>query len=301
MTSKDVLIELTDLRFRYQSNDFDTLHNISLTISAGECIGLIGPNGAGKSTLISLITGLLQPTAGSLFYQQSEAQQAFIKQYLALVPQEYAFYEKLTVMQNLDYFASLLTNIDEKSIVEKALTKCQLDAVATKKAQHLSGGYKRRLNLAIALLKHPKVLILDEPTVGIDPISRELILTLLADLKQQGTTIIYTSHLLSEVEQICDRIYGLKRGELININTIGDNAPLQISFAETINNSTFSEISALIPNVVKTGDSQLTIERCKEPLFILAQLNQLSLPTICEINFSTLHLENYYKELFTEQ
>lgn len=300
MPDHDFIIKLQQLSFRYKSNDVDTLNNLSLAIKPGECVGLIGPNGAGKSTLISIITGLLSAQTGSVCYGDNATPRQFIKQQLALVPQEYAFYERLTVQQNLAYFASLLKTNNCDELVTNTLAQCQLSHVSSKKADNLSGGYKRRLNLAIALLKQPSVLILDEPTVGIDPVSRELIMQLLATLKQQGTTIFYTSHLLTEVEQICDTIYGLKRGELIHITAHSENAPLQISFESALCDDAIAGITALLPNTQLNSPSQIEISSCKEPLALLAQLNQVSLPPISEINYSTLHLENYYKELFTE-
>jgi ABC-2 type transport system ATP-binding protein len=210
-------IEISDLNFYYPKVAKAALNGINLHIQGGQCLGLIGPNGSGKSTLLSILSGLLIPTTGTLSFTHNKnlSLVKFIQQHVALVPQEYAFYPQLSVSQNLRYFASLcgIKAKEQKNQVALVLQQCQLEKVSHQLASTLSGGYKRRLNLAIGLLKSPSILYLDEPTVGVDPSSRAAIMALLQALKKQGTTIIYTSHLLSEVQEICDQIIMLNKGQ----------------------------------------------------------------------------------------
>lgn len=212
-----IAIQVEQLTYRHKGSLKDALQNISFTVPVGSCTALIGPNGAGKSTLISLLSGLLKHQSGHIQYPQSkQTLKPAIKSLVALVPQEYAFYRQMTVLQNLQYFVGLLplSSKQQDTRVLLVAKETGLNKHLKIKSEHLSGGYKRRLNLAIALLKSPKILFLDEPTVGIDPVSRDEILTLIKRLKSSGVTIIYTSHLLTEVEDICDEILLLQAGKM---------------------------------------------------------------------------------------
>lgn len=231
MTENRLAIEASNISFKYPGNDYYSLDDISVTIKANSCTGIIGPNGAGKSTFISLLCGLIEPEQGKISYYAAnsngangkdidatnESIEQRVKNEVALIPQEYAFYPELTIRQNLAYFVALSekNKVRRKAIIESTLAQCALSDVANKKAQSLSGGYKRRLNIAIALSKQPSIIFLDEPTVGIDPISRQQIIELLVSLKQQGKTLVYTSHMLNEVEQICDDVVLLNHGKAI--------------------------------------------------------------------------------------
>jgi len=177
--------------------------------------GLLGPNGAGKSTLISLIAGLHQPCEGSVsingqFYKTDRTS---ILKSLAVVPQDYAFYLALSVIENIRFFADLYHC--KKQQIDQAIELTGLGEHQLKQANALSGGLKRRLNLAIGLLNKPEILILDEPTVGIDPQSRQFILKAIKNINEQGVIIIYTSHYMEEVEQLCDVVAILDHGKII--------------------------------------------------------------------------------------
>ena len=214
------------LSYKYPKNNYHSLLDINLNIQAKCCTGIIGPNGSGKSTLISALCGLLTDFEGSISYQgMTDNLLDCVKQKVALVPQEYAFYPQLTVLQNVEYFLSLC--IIDKSrwnlLINDILTQCELVTVKHQKAKKLSGGYKRRLNIAIALVKEPEVLFLDEPTVGIDPESREVIIRLLEQFKKQGKTLLFTSHMLDEVEKICDDIIVLRDGKAVMHEQDGQN------------------------------------------------------------------------------
>lgn len=201
-------------------NDKLALDNISFNIDEGEVFGLIGPNGAGKSTLINIISGLMSPNNGTVEIDNMNIKKDSIKikSTLGLVPQELAIIETLTPYDNLEYFGSLcgLHGKLLKERINECLEISGLSDVKKKKVNKLSGGMKRRLNIAIALINHPKILILDEPAVGVDPQSRNYIFTVLKKLsKEENTTIIYTSHYMEEVENLCSKIFIMDEGKEI--------------------------------------------------------------------------------------
>lgn len=195
-----------------------SLQNLSLSIEEGEIYGLLGPNGAGKTTLISMLCGLIKPTSGSFTIDGlSYAGNAFaIKKIIGVVPQEYALYPTLTARENLLYFGSMygLQRKELKDIVAESLNLLGLLKFADNKIETFSGGMKRRVNLIAGILHHPKVLFLDEPTVGVDVQSKNAIIDYLKLLNKKGTTIIYTSHHLSEAQDFCSHIAILDRGRI---------------------------------------------------------------------------------------
>ena len=213
------MIEVARVSYRYRAAAAPALSDISFKVSPGECFGLLGPNGAGKSTLFSLMTGALQLQQGeiSLAGASIRTDLARVRDDAALAPQELAFYPALTGRQNLEFFcgAARLKRSIWRERIASATTACQLEDVLDRQAETYSGGLKRRLNLAIALLATPKTLYLDEPTVGIDAHSRTAIVNAIAELKQQGATIVYTSHYMEEVETLCDSIAVIDQGRLV--------------------------------------------------------------------------------------
>jgi len=202
------VIEIRDLRFRYPGAARDALLGLSLQVRDGSLFGLLGPNGSGKTTLISLLTGLLQAASGDVRIGDGAR---------ALVPQDYAFYPRLTVAENLSCFGGVLglQGGELRLRIDEVTGVAGLPDFLAKRAEHLSGGLKRRLNLAIGLLNRPRLLFLDEPTVGIDPQSRQFILEAIRRLNAEGTTVIYTSHYMDEVQQLCDSIGVLDEGRLL--------------------------------------------------------------------------------------
>jgi ABC-2 type transport system ATP-binding protein len=213
------LVRVEKLGYRYAGSDKASLSDICLSIPEGSCFGLLGPNGAGKTTLISLLTGLLPKQSGDIrvgewhYPQNAEA----IKGMSALVPQEYAFYPSLTARENFRFFAGLyrIPRNQFASRMEECVTICGLGNVLDQRAENYSGGIKRRLNLALGLLSKPRLLYLDEPTVGIDAQSRHFILEAIQALQQSGMTIVYTSHYMEEVEQICDDVAIIDEGRVV--------------------------------------------------------------------------------------
>lgn len=214
------MIAIEGLGFRYPTAERDALHDFSLTVPDGCLFGLLGPNGSGKTTLMSLLTGLLRPTSGHIRLGRAEHAGPRV----ALVPQEYAFYPQLTVMENLRFFAGVcgVEPGEHDARLGWAIEAAGLGDFRRMRAQRLSGGLKRRLNLAIGLLNKPELLLLDEPTVGIDPQSRSFILETVREIHRAGTTIVYTSHYMEEVEALCSDIGVLDQGELIARGSLDD-------------------------------------------------------------------------------
>ena len=215
------MIKIIELNHSYPISKSPALYRINLDISNSSTIGLLGPNGAGKTTLMSLLAGLQSVQQGEIYFDGVPFAKLSKKQrhQISLVPQDFAFYPLLTVWENLKFFASLY-DVRDKNYLLELLSKVDLTSHKNKLAKHLSGGLKRRLNFAIGLINRPKVIFLDEITVGIDPQSRQFILDSVAALKEQGVTVIYTSHYLQEIEQLCDKLVLLNEGNLIYQGTV---------------------------------------------------------------------------------
>lgn len=197
---------------------------VSITARPGEIVGLLGPNGAGKTTTVSMICGLVQPDQGSVRINGIDAQQdsPAAKHHIGLVPQDIALYETLSAIHNLELFGALYGIAGEslKQRTHAALELVGLADRANDKPATFSGGMKRRLNIAAALVHDPDVLILDEPTVGIDPQSRNAIFDNLEALRARGKAIIYTTHYMEEAERLCDRIVIMDHGKVIASDTL---------------------------------------------------------------------------------
>jgi ABC-2 type transport system ATP-binding protein len=213
------MLAIRNLSFRYPTANVAALSDVSFEARRGEVLGLLGPNGAGKTTLIAHLSGLLPLQSGDITIDQQAlaAARAHQPTRIAVAPQEYAFYPSLSVAENLACFAGIgsLSGSDKKSRIAECLAFAQLERYATVHANRLSGGLKRRLNLAIALLHRPELLLFDEPTVGVDPQSRAFLLHAIKQLAQDGCAVIYTSHYMEEVEAIADRVVILDQGRVL--------------------------------------------------------------------------------------
>lgn len=197
---------------------------INLKVKKGEIFGILGPNGAGKSTLIGMICGLVKKTSGEVIYEEATNKITKWKENIGIVPQDFALYWDLTARENISFFCSLYGFKGEelKKRTDKILEFVGLSDVGNKLATNFSGGMKRRLNIACAVAHSPKLIIMDEPTVGIDPQSRNHILESVLKLRDEGATIIYTSHYMQEVDDICDRIAIVDKGKVIAEGTSGE-------------------------------------------------------------------------------
>jgi ABC-2 type transport system ATP-binding protein len=198
--------------------------DVSFRVDRGETIGLLGPNGAGKTTTVSIIAGLLNADSGEVLIEGKQVQSDTdpVKLKIGLVPQDMALYDQLTARDNLTFFAALysLAGAKAKQAIDDVLHLVALSDRANHKVGTFSGGMKRRLNLAAALLHDPQILLLDEPTVGVDPQSRNAIFENLEALKKRGKTLIYTTHYMEEAERLCDRIVIIDHGKVIANDTL---------------------------------------------------------------------------------
>ncbi|MEZ5470287.1 MAG: ABC transporter ATP-binding protein [Marinicella sp.] len=205
---------------------FTAANDIYFEVNPGEIFGLLGPNGAGKSTTINCISGLLNPSLGEIYINQSSVLSEAIKAKasLGLVPQDLALYEDLSGQENLNFWGQAygLAGDQLKARIEAVLEQVGLTSRAKDLVSTYSGGMKRRLNFACAILHEPKALLLDEPTVGVDPQSREHLLTAVETLKEQGTAVLYTTHYMEEAERLCDRIAIIDHGKIIAIGTVDE-------------------------------------------------------------------------------
>jgi ABC-2 type transport system ATP-binding protein len=197
---------------------------VSFRAERGETVGLLGPNGAGKTTTVSMIAGLVRPDSGSVKVEGRAlaADTDPIKRRIGLVPQDLALFDELTALANLELFAALydLEGAAAKRAIGEALDLVGLADRAHDRVKNYSGGMKRRLNLASAMLHDPQILLLDEPTVGVDPQSRNAIFDNLEVLKQRGKTLVYTTHYMEEAERLCDRVVIIDHGKVVANDTL---------------------------------------------------------------------------------
>ena len=213
------IISIKNLCKNYKS--VKALDNLSLEINQGELFGLLGVNGAGKTTLIKILCGLTRKTCGEVIIDNFNLENQIdkIKEIIDISPQETSVAQNLTVKENLEFFAKIYNNCDQ-DYINQIIDTFALNDVLDKRAKTLSGGYKRRLSIAIALISKPKILFLDEPTLGLDVFARRDLWNIINKLKGK-VTIILTSHYLEEIESLCDRVAILSKGKLLQVGTIG--------------------------------------------------------------------------------
>ena len=247
------LIEIKDLIKRYDRNI--AVDNINLKIEDGEIFGLLGPNGAGKSTTINMLCGLIDPTSGEIIIDglKISKKNTEYKRNLGLVPQQIAIYENLSAEENIQFFGKL-AGLKGSLLKERVTESLEFVGLLDKRKsvpKSFSGGMKRRLNIACAIMHHPKIIIMDEPTVGIDPQSRNHILQAIKKLNSMGSTIIYTSHYMEEIEALCSRIAIMDHGKLIAEGTttelknqVSSNEKIKINVRD-VNYNSIEEIKAI--------------------------------------------------------
>jgi ABC-2 type transport system ATP-binding protein len=213
------MIRLENLHYRYRPEVPPALDGVSIDIAHGSIHGLLGPNGAGKTTLISLLAGLLTPQEGRITIDGEllDGWRTARPNAIAQIPQDYAFYPMLTVAENLAFFAGVqgLPRQERQRQCTKALAFSRLESVASQRAGELSGGLRRRLNLAIGLTGEPEILLLDEPTVGVDSQSRNFLLEAVRQFVLSGRTVLYTSHYMEEVEAVCSDVSIIDHGKVL--------------------------------------------------------------------------------------
>jgi len=234
----ELVLEVDSLRRVF--DDLVAVDAVSFEVPRGETYGLLGPNGAGKTTTISMVAGLLEPTAGRVRVVGKEMtpRSSEPKRAIGLVPQELAIYPDLTGRENLRFFGSLygLSRADVAARADEVLEIVGLQDRGDDRSDEYSGGMKRRLNIAIGLLHRPELLILDEPTVGVDPQSRNAILESVENLATEGMSVLYTTHYMEEAERLCDRVGIIDQGSLVAegsrrelVETIGEADSVELS------------------------------------------------------------------------
>ena len=286
------------------------LDNISFEVYEGEIFGFIGPNGAGKSTLINIITSLLSPDSGEIkicgYDIVNESIRA--KENIGYVPQDLALLEGLTACDNLEFFGALygLKGKLLKERINEALEISGLTEKKKEKVKKFSGGMKRRLNIAIGILNHPKVLILDEPTVGIDPQSRNHIFTFIKRIsKEWGTTVIYTSHYMEEVEELCNRVFIIDLGQEIAYgtkneikNSVSSNNKISIELEKVSGEVILDlrEIKGILNVLDKENEIILTIDKYFKMGNVLSVLENRNIE-IKKISYEEVKLEDVFLTL----
>jgi len=254
----DPVLECVHLRKTY--GDLVAVDDVGFTIEAGETYGLLGPNGAGKTTTISMIAGLLDPDGGTAVVDGSEitTRSTAAKAAIGLVPQDLAIYPDLTARENLRFFGKLYAlgdDLDRR--VDEVLEIIELTDRADDRTKEYSGGMKRRLNIGIGLLHEPELLILDEPTVGVDPQSRNAILESVEQLGARGMAVLYTTHYMEEAERLCDRVGIIDAGSIIAEGTRRELVEI-VGGRDRLHIEIKGDPSALIPRITALPD----VESC---------------------------------------
>lgn len=291
---------------------FGELHavdDVSFTVKEGEIFSLLGPNGAGKSTTISMVSGLLSPTKGDALVFGHSIRKAPTKaqELLGIVPQELAIYEDLTAKQNLMFWGRMfgLRGDTLKTRVKEVLELIELTDRQNQNAGKYSGGMKRRLNIGIALLHRPKLIILDEPTVGIDPQSRRKILDGVKQFRDQGTTVLYTTHYMEEAAELSDRIGIIDHGKIIALGTqddlsklVGEKERIMLTISEP---DSMAEVFMKLPDVDAVerldGHSLITTDNADDLLPKLFELAQENHAHISSVELQEVTLETVFLHL----
>lgn len=269
--------------------------DLSLSLEEGEVFGFIGPNGAGKSTTIRSIMNLINKTSGEVFINGKEFNKndVFIKEMIGYLPSEVNLYEDLTVKEMLDYHESFYKKNIHKRRVE-LVKKLKLDE--SKKVEDLSLGNSKKLGIVLAFMHSPKLLILDEPTSGLDPIMQQVFYELLEEEKSRGTTIFYSTHILSEISKVCDRVGIIKDGKLLKVEKLEELFEKSLTFVTIQSNEVEEIIKDLEINVIEKKENFVKFKNTFETDKLIKKLAKYKLDKIL-IEEATLEemLLHYYK------
>ena len=288
------IIQVKNIIKEYQDNI--AVDGIDLTVKQGQIYGLLGPNGAGKSTLISMICGLINKTSGEIIYEEKTNDIRKWKENIGIVPQDFAIYPELTAEENIRFFCSLYgykgKELNDRTA--RTLEFIGLTDVKDKKANTYSGGMKRRLNIGCAITHSPKLIIMDEPTVGIDPQSRNHILESVLKLRDEGSTVIYTSHYMQEVEDLSDKISIIDKGHIIAEGT-SDELKNLVSDKNTINLTLSKKVKGLEEKLLEIAGIEKVIymeDSYKITTLKSANLISAIVETINNLNVEIINIQN---------
>lgn len=303
------MIQVQNLSKSFQS--IKAVDDISFTISKGEIFGLLGPNGAGKSTTLNIMSTLLKSDKGHILMdgEETKPNSEACKRLIGVVPQEISLYDELSAYENLLFWGNLY-GIPSKELKDSIDQNLELIGLLDRKKDLIktySGGMKRRINIAASLLHKPKILLMDEPTVGIDPQSRNRIFEVVETLNKQGMTIVYTTHYMEEVERLCDRIAIIDSGKIVAQGTqkelqelVQTKENIQLEF-DLLSKDQVTKLSELLPYNMIQKENQLIIESSiKELSNIIAASNQLRL-SINDIQLQKVNLETIFLSLTGKQ
>ena len=301
-------IEIKNLVKRYKGNT--AVDNINFHIEKGELFGLLGPNGAGKSTTISMLSGILKPSSGNIYINGNDVveKNMMVKKILGLVPQDIALYPTLSAKENLMFWGKMygVPKVVLKNRVSEVLQIVGLEERKNEMIKNYSGGMKRRINIGAALLHNPEILIMDEPTVGIDPQSRNHILETVKKLNQEGMTVIYTSHYMEEVEYICNQIGIMDKGKLIAFGNKDDikktvinkeKIEIKLSQITPMIGETIKELPSVEKLIIKDRDITIYSKGNGELLADIISITNKAKIKILSINIEEPNLESVFIHL----
>ncbi len=300
-----MLLKANNITHKY--SDKIALNDISIFLEKGEVLGLLGENGAGKSTLISILSGLLKPSSGTVLFKDKSIDDdlKLFRRSIGLVPQEISLFENLTIRDNLTFWASCygIGGREAEDIINELALKLLFTNELDKKVSTLSGGYQRRVNIAASIIHKPEIVILDEPTVGVDVHARNIILSMIKSMANSGTSVIYTSHYIDEIQRISDVVNIIKSGqliaeftkkELVQLSEIYDS--VQIKFSD-INDTVVQTLQAIpTVNEVILANEYITIKPNAD--FVINDVLSLDISEkILDIDVVKNTLEHKYVEL----
>jgi ABC-2 type transport system ATP-binding protein len=302
------MLSIQQLGYRYAGAATPALAEVSLHAARGQVLGLLGPNGAGKTTLISHLSGGLDVQQGQVLIdgEPLAAVRARAPTRISVAPQDFAFYPMLSVQQNLACFASAarMARTKRAQRIAACLASAQLEHHAATRADQLSGGLKRRLNLAIALLPEPELILFDEPTVGVDPQTRAFVLAAIRDLADQGAAVIYTSHYMDEIEAIADRVLIIDQGRVLREGTLaellGEGDQLLTLTADGLSPQALREVLASYGVLETAGAAantvRLRLAAAHRPAQVLAALDAIG-AQVQHAEFGRSNLEQLFMAL----
>ena len=276
---REAILTTKELSKKY--GNLEAVKNVSFSVLRGEIFSLLGPNGAGKTTTISMLSCLLEPTSGTAEIDGHSItdNNLRVREVIGIVPQEIALYDELTARQNLRFWGQMynLGGKELKNRVEEVLEQVNLRDRADDRVGTYSGGMKRRINIAAGLLHKPRLLFMDEPTVGIDPQSRRRILDMVKELRDQGMTVLYTTHYMEEAEELSDRVGIIDHGSLIAVGTqaeltkvVGQQETLRLHLGEGFIGEELTHLFDGLPGVLAVtalnGEIALSVTEAEEAL-----------------------------------